>query len=133
MKLTDTTWSTLPHEQLTPDVRLGWEAQSDLGHELAERSNLTIEQARLLVSAVGYALPVVLTWTNTVYEYYTSDRRGTETHTTAVIVTRIHPGQGDPGYPGIIRVNYWGFSHDIYLNKIVDVVTPERGYTLTHD
>lgn len=116
-------WDTV--KQISRKDGLGWPEQSDLAHELAGRTHLTVDQARVLVSAAENGLPVDLTWKASLSE------GATETKTTAVIVDSLeapHPVHMD-SVPGMVRLRYWGFSHYVYLPNILDAKAPEVAYS----
>jgi len=130
--LTATTWADLPHGLLASQQRLGWEAEADLAHQLAEVTHLTGEQARDLVSLAAAGLPLILTWRTRL-----NDERGrpgcgrVETTRATVLVTQVQPPLPHTSYPGEVRVRYTGFGHGVYLSQIVDVQVPqtERTYS----
>lgn len=113
---TAVTWADYPIGLDSEHRPHGWQAESDLEHELDSLApGLTLAMCRVLVSATGNGLPVVLTWGN---------------KTTTVQITRLHPPQGTQ--PGRARVRYWGgFDHDVYLDDIATVTTPDYTETLT--
>jgi hypothetical protein len=112
------------NEQTLQD--LGWMATCDLAFQLAERTTLTVPQARVLVDAALNKMPVTLTWETLVGSRY--DGWTLETTTTQVIVENILYWVGSD-QPGRVRIQYWGFGHDVYMDKIVDAVAPEATRT----
>lgn len=105
---------------------IGWEAECDLAYELAERTTLTVPQARVLMESVRSSLPVELTWETKIgsrYEGYTI-----ETTTTQVIVEYVFAPWNvrfNPSNPGTVRIRYSGFGHDVYTTQIVDAKSPK--------
>ena len=124
--LTDVTWDEFRRTPLTGQARLGWEAQSDLGHELAAATHLTVDQARTLVSMTTAGLPVVLEWTTELY-----DLGCTEITRATVLVDHIIPPSAThpDSVRGSVRVRYPGFGHPISLDRITDVTCAETTRT----
>ena len=118
---TQITWSdayrrTLYSPATAPD---GWEAKCDLAYELADMSDLTVEQARVLVDLCASETPIKLTWC-----IYLRGLHKNEVKTTAVIAKYIMPPTFSPSglriLSGYIRASYCGFEHNVYLTEIRD-------------
>lgn len=103
----------------------GWMVQSDLSADLAQLApHLGEKGARALISGVCSGLPLSIIWDTPFGE----DR--IERRSAVVLVSRLvppHPTNG--ALPGRIRVSYWGFEHDIYVDRLVEVSTPQTSAT----
>lgn len=116
---TSTTWASIDNH-LTPEKNLGWMVMSDLEHELAGKSALSIETARNLIFAADSGLPIVLAWERRIEEQI-------ERTETTVVVEYIYGPVGNQ--PGRARVRYCGFAHYLYLDTIVEAVIPKTKTT----
>lgn len=132
--MTETTAARKPFTSVTwEDVRqvdhrstLHWDAQSDLAHELADRTALTYEQARELIAAAQSGLPLVVTW-DTALRGELAGR--IERRTVTAVVTYLNPPPAEEArrasYPGQAYLRHCGFAHPIYLNQIRAAHVPE--------
>ncbi|CAM4136109.1 hypothetical protein NONI108955_11105 [Nocardia ninae] len=113
---TTTTWADFP-QGLNARTEMHWPNQSDLAHELQDLTSMDLDRCSMLISASLTGNPIVLTWNS-----------GTEQTTTTVIVTalHVHPSNASANR---IRVQYWGFGHDIWLPKIISASFPELTLT----
>lgn len=115
--LTSTTWSEphLAQSGVSRHSGLSWMAQSDLGHELAERfENLDVAAGRALVEAASNGLPLILTFKT----------RGLGNLRVTAIVNQLHGFYETSG----AMVRYWGFSYPVRLKDIVAVEVPSAEY-----
>jgi hypothetical protein len=118
--LSHTTWATisgaLSHESA---AAFGWESLADLEHQLAAATGWTLEQAMALVGAVASQKPVNFTW-DTPFQHANGN---VERTTTVAIPSRLVAPHGTQ--PGYVRISYWGFEHNVYLDQVVAVSTTE--------
>ncbi|QIQ63318.1 hypothetical protein SEA_SETTECANDELA_202 [Mycobacterium phage Settecandela] len=91
-----------------------WMRQHDMATELNEMSSLlTVQQWGTVLSAIRTGLPVKMTWdTKLGNEFYT---RPIERKTVMVIIKSVHVYDQDSGH---IRVQYWGFGHEVFLKNV---------------
>lgn len=123
--LTSTTWADFPNGlypcRSVAGRSVPWDAQADLGYELADRTHFSVEQARWLVEYCASGLPVVLTWETRLGNRYEGWRVQRQT-TTVIVESVTAPSATHPeSYPGEARLRYCGFGHPVYLNDIVDI------------
>lgn len=104
-------------------VARDYRAEADDARELAEFDDrLTETQYRTLQAAIGGGLPVVLTIREP------GERPAARRVTAIVEYATIFPRTADDSTAGsgnLIRVRYWGFGHDVWIQDIVDLDTPE--------
>lgn len=127
--LTTTTWADFPNgvygARSLAGRHIGWAAQADLGYALADRTHLSVEQARWLVEYCVAELPVVLTWETWIGNRYEGWRVQRQT-TTVIIESVTEPGHNPETYPGEARLRYCGFGHPIYLSEILAIRGVEK-------
>ncbi|APU93143.1 hypothetical protein SEA_ROSMARINUS_39 [Mycobacterium Phage Rosmarinus] len=105
------------------EVARGYMAEADDARELAAFDDrLTEAQYRTLQAAIGSGLPVVLTIREP------GERPAARKVTAIVEYATIFPRNADDptaGSGNLIRVRYWGFGHNVWLQDIIDLDTPE--------
>lgn len=117
---TEITWESLDYK-LSNESRLGWQAQCDLEYELLPLTQLTLEHLRVLVAAVSSGpKPVIVTIQHTNW-HGGSSQTWEDTFVATLDHLNVHPNGRHS-----VQYSSWGFGGPLYLDKIVDIKTPEQ-------
>lgn len=99
-------------------VASSWETDVWLSYELEKiDSRLNQRQWSILINAIHGNLPVVI-------QYRDGEINGNmyvATHTMMVPYMNIHKNTN----PNRLRVHHWGFGHDLYIDRIISITTPD--------